>query len=150
MQANDKVSRFEQAEQSPGFMLWQVTNLWQRELRKALAKYGLTHAQFVLLASLLWLSQHQENVTQIELANHCKMDAMTTSTVLRTLQQRGLLQRAENKADTRSKILTLTKKGIKLVNQAVVVVESFDAQFFHPLGKGVKEFNQKLQALLKS
>ena len=46
---------FEKPEESTGFLLWQVTNLWQREIKKALEKYGLTHSQFVLIASMYWL-----------------------------------------------------------------------------------------------
>ena len=37
---------------SPGLMLWRVTNAWQRTVRAALAPFGLTHVQFVLLAVL--------------------------------------------------------------------------------------------------
>src|SRR3546814_15453085 len=39
-------------ENSPGFLLWQVTNQWQRRLRATLEPLGLTHVQFVLLAGL--------------------------------------------------------------------------------------------------
>jgi len=30
---------FDKAEESTGFLLWQVTNLWQREIKKALKPY---------------------------------------------------------------------------------------------------------------
>ena len=43
------------ADDSPGFLLWQVTNKWQAAQRAALKPFGLTHVQFVLLASLTWL-----------------------------------------------------------------------------------------------
>jgi len=35
-----------------GFMLWQVTNGWQRAIRAALAPTGLTYVQIVLLSGL--------------------------------------------------------------------------------------------------
>lgn len=89
MKSNDKIFSVDTPEESSGFLLWQVTNLWQRELRKALEKYDLTHSQFVLLASILWLSLKKENVTQVLLSTHTKIDPMTTSTVLRTLQKKG-------------------------------------------------------------
>ncbi len=44
-------TRFASADQSPGLLLWQVTNRWQAAQRAALAPLGLTHVQFVLLAS---------------------------------------------------------------------------------------------------
>ena len=52
---------FKRAEDSPGFLLWQLTNQWQRQQRTALAKIGLTHAQFVVLASVLWLNTRSEH-----------------------------------------------------------------------------------------
>ena len=37
--------------ESPGFLLWKISNAWQRRLRVALQPYELTHSQFVLLAT---------------------------------------------------------------------------------------------------
>ena len=52
---------FKKAEDSPGFLLWQLTNQWQQQQRKALKTLGLTHPQFVALAGTLWLSSQSEN-----------------------------------------------------------------------------------------
>ena len=41
---------------SPGFLLWHVTLRWQRDIATALAPLGLTHVQFVLLATTWWLN----------------------------------------------------------------------------------------------
>lgn len=51
---------FKHPDDSPGFLLWQLTNQWQREQRKALNKIGLTHGQFVVLANVLWLSSQPD------------------------------------------------------------------------------------------
>lgn len=147
--ANDTF-QFEKAEDSSGFLLWQVTNLWQREIKKALEKYGLTHSQFVLLASIYWLTLSKQDVTQILLSSHTKIDPMTTSTVLRTLQTKGLLQRQEHSTDTRAKTVALTAEGIKVVKQAVKTVEGFDNTFFQSLGNKTKDFNKYLLTLLYS
>jgi DNA-binding MarR family transcriptional regulator len=148
MKADDKVFGFEKAEDSPGFLLWQVTNLWQREIKKALDKIGLTHSQFVLLASIYWLALHQQDVTQINLSDHTKIDPMTTSKVLRTLQTRGLLERREHHTDTRAKTVGLTDQGKKATKEAVKAVEKFDKMFFSPLGNKLSEFNKKLSLLM--
>jgi DNA-binding MarR family transcriptional regulator len=148
MKTPDNPFSFEKAEDSSGFLLWQVTNLWQREIKKALEKYELTHAQFVLMASTHWLTLHNESVTQVLLAANTKIDPMTTSTVLRTLQAKGLLKRQEHSTDTRAKIVVLTEEGKKVIKQAVKAVEKFDEAFFAPLGTGSNSFNQKLLALL--
>jgi hypothetical protein len=56
MKNKDNTFSVEKAEDSSGFLLWQVTNLWQREIKKALEPYGITHSQFVLMASIHWLT----------------------------------------------------------------------------------------------
>ena len=148
MKSLDHTFSVEKAEDSPGFLLWQVTNLWQRAIKKALEQYGLTHSQFVLLASIHWLALHKQEVTQVVLANHTKIDPMTTSTVLRTLQQKGFIQRQEHLTDTRAKTVELTDEGTIVVKKAVVTVEQFDKDFFAPLDNNVAEFNQNLLILL--
>jgi len=46
----------ERPEQSPGFLLWHVTLGWQRDVTASLKPLGLTHVQFVLLATTWWPS----------------------------------------------------------------------------------------------
>ena len=83
-------TEFAGADDSPGLLLWQVTNRWQAAQRAALKLYGLTHVQFVLLASLTWLSADGP-VTQRQLAEHAATDPMMTSQVLRVLEGLGLV-----------------------------------------------------------
>lgn len=149
MKTTDNIFSVDKAEDSTGFLLWQVTNLWQREIKKALEKYNLTHAQFVLLASMYWFELHHQEVTQIILSAHTKIDPMTTSTVLRTLQSKKLIKRQEHAIDTRAKTVVLTEHGKKIIKEAVKTVEEFDKAFFEPLANKTKEFNKKLISLLK-
>ena len=102
---------FETPLESPGFVLWQVSNRWQRHLRDSLSSLELTHVQFVLLAGLMWLEEAGETVTQKRLATHATLDVMMTSEVLRTLEGKGLLERLEHPSDARAKQLRLTALG---------------------------------------
>lgn len=43
---------FDKPEDSPGFLLWQTTMIWQRQIKKALEQYNVSHAQFVIIATL--------------------------------------------------------------------------------------------------
>ncbi len=138
----------EKPEKSPGFLLWQVTNLWQREIKKTLAPYNITHSQFVLLASIYWFTLKKQGITQIILSAHTKIDPMTTSTVLRTLQQKMLVSRQEHETDTRAKTVMLTEAGKKTIKKAVVAVEQFDKDFFSTLDKKLAGFNKSLLTLL--
>jgi DNA-binding MarR family transcriptional regulator len=140
--------QFENADDSPGFLLWQVSSMWQRRINAGLRPFDLTHAQFVLLASLAWLASDDKALTQAELASHAKMDAMMVSNVLRTLEQKGLIARTPHPTDTRAKSLTVTSKGRNLASQVVHLVESIDREFFSQLEGKVGEFNLHLQKLI--
>jgi DNA-binding MarR family transcriptional regulator len=134
------------ADASPGLLLWQVTNRWQAAQRAALRPFDLTHVQFVLLASLTWLDD-EGSVTQKQLAERAATDPMMTSQVLRVLEGRGLLRRGQHPTDARAWALSVTKAGAALANRALVAVESCDADFFAPLGRGGGRFTAQLRAL---
>ncbi|GAP72328.1 transcriptional regulator,marR family [Candidatus Symbiothrix dinenymphae] len=149
MKSIDNTFSVEQAEDSSGFLLWQVTSLWQRKIRDSLKQYDLTHSQYVLLTCLHWLTLHGQDVTQIVLSSYSKIDPMTTSTVLRTLQQKGLLRRTEHSTDTRAKKIDITEKGKEIIKKAVVTVETADKEFFALLGDTTNRFNETLVALIE-
>ena len=129
------LSRFSEAEQSPGLLLWRVTLSWQRRIRSVLEPYDLTHVQFVLLTSLWWLGDHEDRPpTQARLAQHAGTDPMMTSQVTRKLETRGLLQRALDPTDSRARRLRLTAAGRALVARALDDVEAADEAYFAVLG----------------
>jgi DNA-binding MarR family transcriptional regulator len=139
-----------EANDSSGFLLWQVTALWQRRIAQALRPHQLTQVQYALLASLLWLSSQGEEVTQARLAAHAKLDVMMTSQVLRALEERSLLERRPHPTDTRAKALRLTAAGRALTTRAVPAVESADAAFFSALGTARAGLNRNLLALISA
>jgi DNA-binding MarR family transcriptional regulator len=141
-----------EANDSSGFLLFQVTALWQRRVAQALRPLELTQVQYALLASLLWLSRQgeEEVVTQARLAAHAKLDVMMTSQVLRALEGRGLLERRPHPSDTRAKALRLTAAGRALTTRAVPAVETADAQFFAALGAARAGLNRNLLALIQA
>jgi DNA-binding MarR family transcriptional regulator len=115
----------------PGFLLWHATLRWQRAVGAALRPFGLTHAQFVLLAGTLWLeTRDHAGPSQRELANHAGTDAMMTSQVVRALERQGLLRRQPDDADARIKRLRTTAKGRKLALRCVEVVTQVDQNVF--------------------
>lgn len=142
-----KVSQFDGPEQSPGFLLWQVSTQWRRQIEAALATLSLTHPQFVLLASVGWLTRNHANITQVELARHCSMDITMTSQVLRALEKKGFIERHKRNGDERSKFPRLTKSGAELVEQALPLVETVDQKFFDKLGQDMSKCIEILQKL---
>jgi len=120
-------------ENSPGYLLWQVANRWQRAQRAALSGLAITHVQFVLLAGLAWLELREGRVHQARLARFCRTDAMMTSQVVRTLERGGLIARAVDPADNRARHLTLTAAGAACLNTAMPAAMAADAAFFGEL-----------------
>ncbi|MEU4215203.1 MarR family transcriptional regulator [Actinoplanes sp. NPDC026623] len=134
------------ADDSPGLLLWQVTNRWQAAQRATLKPFDLTHVQFVLLATLTYL-QASGPVTQKALAGMAATDPMMTSQVLRTLEGRDLVHRPAHPADRRARAVAVTEAGRDLANRAVVAVEACDAAFFAALGDDLPAFTAGLRAL---
>ncbi|NRD77045.1 winged helix-turn-helix transcriptional regulator [Bacillus sp. BRMEA1] len=145
-------SKFNTAEESPGFMLWQVTNIWQRAMRTALEPFQLTHPQFVLLFSCKWLNEQNNNsgITQVQLAGHAQMDVNVTSQVLRTLEKKGYILRSPHPTDSRANVISVTDSGDMLASQAVGAVEAADRDFFSGLGDDIQHLNRYLKQLSKS
>jgi DNA-binding MarR family transcriptional regulator len=124
-------SLFKRPENSPGFLLWKLTNEWQKRLRQALVEFELTHVQFVFLASLKWLSSHKkEAITQSQLAEFGQLDKMVISETAQKLLKKRLIARKDHKLDNRSYALELTARGHKVVDAALPMVETIDLQFF--------------------
>lgn len=135
------------ASDSPGLALWRVTHAWQRAIRAALAPHDLTHVQFVLLASLVWMDR-TDPVTQRDLATHAGTDVMMTSQVIRVLEAKGYVTRTAHPTDRRAFTLAPTDEGVRIANHANVDVEAADQRYFAALAPHEqKEFLGHLHTL---
>ncbi len=139
-------SEFDDADDSPGLLLWRATNTWQAAQRAALRPFDLTHVQFVLLASLAWL-RSATPVTQRALADHAHTDPMMTSQVLRALEAKRLVRRGPHPNDARARALTVTREGATLANAANAAVEAVDRTFFGALRDDQLCFTRMLRSL---
>jgi DNA-binding MarR family transcriptional regulator len=139
--------KFKSPNDSPGYLLGQVTMLWQRKIKKTLDPLNLTQTQFVLLAALGWLSKKNNAVTQVDIANQGNADRMMVSKVLRTLQDKKFISRQEHPTDTRAKVIRLTNEGAKVLQRALTAVENADIDFFSALGNKLSSFNQNMVKL---
>lgn len=127
---------FKNPEDSPGFLLWQTTMAWQRLLKNALEPYDISHAQFVILAVVLWFEETRQSPIQSAIVNKTKLDKMTVSKSLKKLAVEGLIERNEHAHDTRAKSVYLTGKGKTLIKKLVPIVEGIDHEFFGAIKKG--------------
>ncbi|MHB8560946.1 MAG: MarR family winged helix-turn-helix transcriptional regulator [Thermoplasmataceae archaeon] len=140
-------SKYKKPEDSPGFLLWQVTNSWQRLMRRVLKEIGLTHVQFVLLTAVEWLNNAKIPATQKEVSRFANTDVMMTSQVIRALERKGLIIRAEHPTDTRAYLLQVTSQGHQLDLKALELVEFADENFFKALRSDLAHFVQMLKTL---
>lgn len=142
-------TEFQKAEDSPGFLLWQLSNKWQAKQRVALKAFDLTHVQFVLLATLTFTA-NKASLMQKQLAEYAQTDVMMTSQVLRKLEEKGLVRREPNRHDKRAIDIRPTPAGVRLVNQAIKEVEAVDSQFFGMLRKrDLVEFIKTMRDLVE-
>lgn len=134
---------FDKPRDSPGFLLWQTTMIWQRKIKKLLTPHELSHAQFVIMATLLWFEAKHYETTQKMIVEWTKLDKMTVSQALKNLTKRMLIQRYEHEKDTRFKTVHLTAEGKKLTSTLIPQIEKIDALFFNENEKeSVKLFNK--------
>ena len=124
-----------------------VYNKWHSIIKKELKKMNLTHPQFVVLASLAYLSQNGNEITQIMISKLAGIDVMTISQILSLLEKQNFVKRKEHSKDTRAKAVILSKKGEEVLQKAVPLVEQIDEIFFGKLDRDEKQFKHFLAKL---
>ncbi len=138
----DRKINFEKPEENLGYLLWQTTMLWNRQMNRALDEVGLTHTQFVIMAALGWLLKKSTSVTQKEIAGFSNTDRMMVSKILRKLQKNELIERKEHEIDTRAKCVFLTDKGIDTLQKAIKIKTRANNLFFDKLSDKQKFGNE--------
>ena len=124
-----------------------VYNKWHFLIKKELKRINLTHPQFVVLASLVYLSQNGDEVTQVMISKLSGMDVMTVSQILSLLEKHDFVKRKEHSRDTRAKAVILNKKGEEILQKAVPLVEQIDEIFFEKLNTDEGQFKHFLVRL---
>ena len=140
----------ENLEEDTGFLMLQVSNLWEYYHDRALKKYhDISHMQYAVLASIYWLVLHSgKEVTQTILAQHTRIAPMTISQMFKVLEAKGYIYRKAHSTDIRAKTVDLTPSGKELMRKAVITILNVDTKFFHNLGKNIQRFNRCLVDIL--
>lgn len=138
----EEISIHDIPEKSLGFLLWHISTSWRSAIEGILKLMNLTHPQFVVLATLGWLTRGGERVSQADIGKMAGLDPNTTSQIIKGLEQKNLIKR-EQSADGRAKNPLLTDQGSNILGKALPAVESTDARFFEGLS------NKERDAMLK-
>ena len=120
--------------QTAGYLVWHLSTKWRVAVDRALNRFGLTHAHYLVLGSLSEFSRGGAKPSQRELADFAGLEVMYVSKLVRSLEQSGLLRRADHPADTRAFQLELTALGADLVVQAAAVMRGLFDQLLRPIG----------------
>ncbi|MEV7371495.1 MarR family transcriptional regulator [Streptomyces sp. NPDC090301] len=137
---------------SPGFLVWRLSMKWRVAVDRAVAPLGLTHAQYVVMASLYGMSRSGPRPSQRELADRTGMEPLYVSKLVRALEASGFVDRTRDPKDPRAMRLSLTDQGLDVTRRAVTVVQGLLDQLLAPLGgrtgSRTREFTDDLATLL--
>jgi len=115
-----------------------------RRFDEALRPFDLTNGQFSLLMAL----NRPEPPPMGAVAALLAMDRTTLTAALKPFERRGLVKVSRDPSDRRSRILTLTSEGERLLDRAVPVWEHshFEVEQLIP-GGNLDELRSSLRAL---
>lgn len=139
-----------EAETIAGFLLWQVSKLWQQRLAVSLQDIGLPPTQAVILANVLRLSEEGGEVTQSTLSKATKVDRMTASQTLRALEEKRLITRQSSTKDSRTNQIRLTERGREIAFETVARLAAAHQAFFRPLKGDKRKMVSYLQRLVRA
>ena len=126
-------------------LMWKVTKLLTKKKKMILDEFGLTCSQFDILTAIHHFSKSNNEVIQINLSEKTQIDPMTTSTVLRNLEKRGLIKRERGLINTRTVEVSLTREGKELYDKAQQKTEKMRTELYRNLDQ--KQFASQLLIL---
>jgi DNA-binding MarR family transcriptional regulator len=131
-----------------GFLVWHLSTKWRVAVDRALSRFGLTHAHYLVLGSLAEFSRSGGQPSQRELADFAGLEVMYVSKLVRALEGYGLLRRADHPDDPRAFQLELTARGADLVVEAAAVLRDLYDHLLKPIGgRGGKRHVALMQTL---
>ena len=132
---NENCSKSTDPNDDISFLIWRIMKHWQRGKQRLLDEFGITGSQMELLGAICYMSEHKMEATQIILSQGTEIDPMTTSTILRNLQKKGLISRRESTTDTRARIVEVTKEGSALFFRARAKMEERQEELLKNIDK---------------
>lgn len=114
--------------------MWQLAMRWRAKVDRAVAPFGLTHAQYSALASLWAMTHKGLTPSQRDLADYTGLGPIYMSKLVRSLEAKGLVTRQGDPIDTRVVRLALTDRGAERIRQAMPVVRELDRRLTAPVG----------------
>lgn len=129
------------------FRLYTASRLITQAYRPLLEPLGITYPQYLVLM-VLWEKDHQ---TVSEICKRLVLESNTLTPLLQRMEKEGLLVRKKGTADSRQTLVSLTRKGFHLQEEAKGVpscmVLSLDG--CSPSQEEAAAFVQSLDSIIK-
>ena len=126
------------------FRLYTAARLTMGAYHPYLDPLGITYSQYLVLL-VLW-EQDKQPVNDI--AHKLVLETNTVTPLLQRMEKAGLVKRTKGKEDTRQRIVSLTKKGVEMREQAKHFPECLGADITKNAGS-VEEIAQMIPTLDK-
>ncbi len=95
------------------FRLYTAARLVTSAYTPYFKEFGITYPQYLVLM-VLW---EQDNRVISEITDILRLETNTVTPLLQRMEKQGLIVRQKSKADSRQRIVSLTKEGKKLEEQ---------------------------------
>jgi len=96
-------------------LIARVARQWRRAEDRRLQPFGLTEATWL---PLLHIARAATPMRQKDLSASLVLDGSSVVRLLDALESAGLIERREENADRRAKIIGLTERGLAIIDQA--------------------------------
>jgi DNA-binding MarR family transcriptional regulator len=122
-----------------------VTALMTADMRRGMARYGLTEAR----VRVLWELGLAENVTQRHLADALQVSPRNVTALVDGLEATGFVRRDAHPSDRRAVVVVPTPKGDAVVGQLRREMDEFAELLFGSLApRELQAFRRTLQTVL--
>ena len=126
------------------FRLYTAARLTIGAYHPYLDPLGITYPQYLVLLVL----REQDKQPVNDIAHKLFLETNTVTPLLQRMEKAGLVKRTKGKEDTRQRIVSLTKKGIEMREQAKHIPECLSADIIKNEGS-VEEIAQMIPTLDK-
>lgn len=119
-----------------------VTHLYDKLLQPT----GLKVTQYSMLANI----DHQQSVSISQLGDILLLDQTTITRNINLLKQNGYVDITKDPQDARTKVITLTEKGVEKLNEAAPIWEDIQEKIINDIGlEKYEDFYETLKSLQK-
>ena len=112
------------------FRLYTAARLTTSAYHPYLEPLGITYPQYLVLL-VLW---ENDNLPVNDIAHRLMLETNTITPLLQRMEKAALVKRSKGKEDSRQRIVSLTKKGTALREQAKHIPECLSAEIVKKLG----------------